>query len=334
LFLSNESSFLSARAADPCINYGTSTTITPTVAANCAADGLPPDHVASVGPEVLTGGGADVLQPETSEAFTFGLVWRPEFADLSVSVDYFDILVEDEIDKIGGAGIVAGCYESLFFPNEPLCDQFDRDLPTAPLPNAILEIRDSFINVAKQQARGIDIAADFSQDLGGGWGTLNVNTQWTLNIEDTVALFDATEEDLSGLAGHPDTVGNTNFTLHKGDWSIAWGVNYIGDTDNTDRFRLRTSQTGPLTTVTDSTGTAVLADLTADSVVYHSLSASYAFDNGLTALVGVANVTDEEPPRMTAEDTSNEVDIVGKTAFYSQYDWLGRRVFLNVKMEF
>jgi iron complex outermembrane receptor protein len=334
LFLSNESSFLSARAADPCIEWGTSTTITPNVAANCAADGLPPDHVASVGPEVLTGGGADVLQPETSESFTFGMVWRPEFADLSVSVDYFDILVEDEIDKIGGAQIVAGCYESLFFPNEPLCDQFDRDLPTAPLPNAILEIRDSFINVAKQQARGVDIAANFNQDLGGGWGTLTVNTQWTLNIEDTVALFDATEEDLSGLAGHPDTVGNTNFTLQKGDWSIAWGVNYIGDTDNTARFRLRTSQTGPLTTVTDSSGTVVLADLTADSVVYHSLSASYAFDNGLTALLGVANVTDEAPPRMTAEDTSNEVDIVGQSAFYSQYDWLGRRVFLNVKMEF
>ena len=334
LFLSNESSFLSARDADPCINYGTSSTVTPTVAANCAADGLPPDHVASVGPEVLTGGGADVLSPETSESFTFGLVWRPEFADLSVSVDYFNILVEDEIEKIGGAQIVAGCYESLFFPNEPLCDQFDRDLPTAPLPNAILEIRDSFINVAKQEARGVDIAANWAQELGAGWGTLSVNTQWTLNFEDTVALFDETEEDLSGLAGHPDTVGNLNLGLAKRSWSFNWGMNYIGETDNTARFRLRTSQTGPLTTVTDSTGTLVLADLTADSVLYHSLSASYGFENGLTALIGVANVTDEAPPRMTAEDTANEVDIVGQSAFYSQYDWLGRRVFINLKMEF
>jgi iron complex outermembrane receptor protein len=45
-------------------------------------------------------------------------------------------------------------------------------------------------------------------------------------------------------------------------------------------------------------------------------------------------VTDEAPPRMTAEDTANEVDIVGQSAFYSQYDWLGRRVFINLKMEF
>ncbi len=97
-------------------------------------------------------------------------------------------------------------------------------------------------------------------------------------------------------------------------------MNYFGETDNTERFRLRTDQTGPLTTVTDSTGTLVLADLTTESVIYHSLSASYGFENGLTALIGVANVTDERPPRMTAEDTANEVDIVGQSAFYSQYD--------------
>ena len=53
-------------------------------------------------------GGADVLVPETSEAFTFGFVWQPAFTDLSVSVDYFAILVEDESDRIGGAQIVIG----------------------------------------------------------------------------------------------------------------------------------------------------------------------------------------------------------------------------------
>jgi iron complex outermembrane receptor protein len=328
LFLSNESSFLSARAADPCINWGTSTTITPTVAANCSAD-VPPDHVASVGPEVLTGGGANVLVPETSEAFTFGLVWQPDFADLSVSVDYFDILVEDEIDKIGGAQIVLGCYSSQFFPNEPLCNQFDRDAPDAPLPNAILEIRDSFINVSKQQARGLDIAAALNQELGG-WGVLSLDTQWTVSFEDTVALFDNTEEDLAGLAGHPDTVGNLNLTLNKGEWSVAWGMNYIGETDNTDRFRRLTGQT----TVTDAQGVVRATKLKAESVLYHSLSASYSFDNGFTALLGVANLTDEAPPRMTSWRTSNEVDIVGQSAFYSQYDWLGRRFFVNLKMEF
>ena len=74
---------------------------------------------------------------------------------------------------------------------------------TAPLPNAILEIRDSFINVAKQQIRGMDIAATWAQEVGRS-STLSIDTQWTLTFEDIVALFDETQEDLSGVAGHPE----------------------------------------------------------------------------------------------------------------------------------
>jgi iron complex outermembrane receptor protein len=103
-------------------------------------------------------------------------------------------------------------------------------------------------------------------------------------------------------------------------------LNYIGETDNTASFGQ--------TTVTDSTVTERDFNLVADSVVYHSLSVSYDFESGLIARLGVANVTDETPPRLTALGTSSEVDVLGKAAFYSQYDWLGRRVFVNVSMGF
>lgn len=329
LYLANQTSSISARAADPCINWGTgvaSGEISQRTADNCAADGIPADHIASVGPTILTGGGAGVLEAETSEAFTFGVVWQPSFAELNLSVDYFDILVEDEVDKVGGAEIVAGCYASAFFPDEPLCDQFDRSAPDAPLPNAILTIRDSFINVAKQQVRGVDVAAVWTQDMPAGWGALTVDTKWTFNVEDTSALFDATEEDLAGEAGHPETVGNLYLTLDVNDWSFFYGMNYIGETDNFASFGRNT--------VTSVTGEQVNADLIAEAVTYHSLSASYSFDSGLVARVGVANLLDEEPPRMTSLGTGTEVDVLGEVAFYSQYDWLGRRYFVNLTMGF
>jgi iron complex outermembrane receptor protein len=329
LYLANQSSSLSARQADPCINWASNLAlgnISDRTAQNCEADGIPSDHIASVGPSVLTGGGFGVLKAETSEAFTFGLVWRPEFADLSISVDYFDILVEDEVDKIGGQSIVAGCYASVFFPDEPLCDQFDRASSTAPLPNAILTIRDSFINVSKQQIKGMDVAAQWSQELPGRWGNLTVDTQWTFSKEDIVGLFDNTEEDLSGLAGHPETVGNVNLTLNMEQWAFFWGMNYIGETDNSAHFGRDT--------VTNSLGNQVAVKLVAESVLYHSLSASYDFDNGVVARAGMANVTDQKPPRMTSQGTGNEVSILGQSAFYSQYDWLGRRIFLNLTMGF
>jgi iron complex outermembrane receptor protein len=212
------------------------------------------------------------------------------------------------------------------FPNEPLCDLFDRDPPAAALPNAITEIRDPFINVAKQQLKGMDVAAQLTNELPGTWGSLLFDTQWTFNFEDKVALFDETEEDLSGRAGHPETVGNFNITLNKDQWSFFYGLNYVGETDNTASFGQ--------TTVTNSGDEQVGIDLTADSVVYHSLSASRQFGDGWLARVGVANLSDEAPPRLTSLGTANEVDVVGAAAFYSQYDWLGRRFFLNVTKQF
>jgi iron complex outermembrane receptor protein len=329
LYLANQTSSISARNADPCINWENNLAlgnISQRTANNCAADGIPVDHVATVGPTILTGGGFGVLTAETSEAFTVGLIWQPRFADFNMSLDYFDILVEDEVDKIGGQSIVAGCYDSPFFPNEPLCDQFTRSSATAPLPFAILEIRDSFINVAKQQVRGLDVSAQWNYELPGTWGALSLDTQWTVNFEDTVALFNETEEDLSGEAGHPESVGNVYLTLDRDQWSFFYGYNYIGETDNSAAFGR--------TTVTNSLGNQVNIDLVADAIAYHSLSAAYNFDNGLTARVGVANLLDEEPPRLTSLGTGNEVDVLGKAAFYSQYDWLGRRYFVNLTMNF
>jgi iron complex outermembrane receptor protein len=327
LYLADQSSFISARAADVCINWQNNLAlgnISQRIADNCAADGIPPDHVATVGPTVLTGGGFGVLKAETSEAFTAGVIWTPVFTDLSISLDYFDILVEDQVDRIGGSEIVLGCYDSPFFPNEPLCDQFDRTAADAALPNSITDIRDSYINVAKQQIRGMDIAAQWVTELGNS--TLTFDTQWTLNFEDTVALFDETEEDLAGEAGHPETVGNLWITLDMQQWSFFYGMNYIGETDNFASFGR--------TQVSDSGGNQVDIDLIAESVVYHSLSATYDFENGLIARVGVSNLADEKPPRMTARGTATEVDVLGEAAFYSQYDWLGRRFFGTITMNF
>ena len=338
LYLADSVSFISARDVDPCISWGSkvaSGEISQRTADNCAADGLPPDHLFTVSSTVLTGGGAGALKAETSEAFTVGFIWQPAFADISFSVDYFDILVEDEVDVIGAEKIVAGCYDSLFFPNEPLCDLFVRAPANAALANAIETVNDSFINVAKQEVRGLDVAARWVADMPGNWGTLTIDTEHTFNFEDTVALFDETEEDLSGLAGHPEWVGSLDLTLDWNDWSFFWGMNFVGSTDNYAHFGSDTVLLGFGGSEADFGSTEIVdIDLKAEQVTYHSFSASYQFDNGFMARLGVANVFDETPPRLTAQGTGNEVRVIGKVAFYSQYDWLARRFFLNVSKEF
>jgi iron complex outermembrane recepter protein len=329
LYLARQTSFpLSARNSDPCIEWGDKLAdgeISQRTADNCAAAGLPEDFLFTVAPTVVTGGGLGVLKAETSDAFTAGVVWRPEFADVSLSIDYFDIEVKDEVDVIGAQNIVFGCYESAFYPDEPLCDQFDRaDGSTGLIPGSITEIRDSYINVSRQHNRGLDVMLQYTQETG--WGTLTVDSQHTLQFEDTLALFDNTEEDHAGEAGHPDWVGNLNFTLERDLWSFFWGITHIAETDNYASFG--TSTAGWYD------DTLVDLDLTAEATTYHHTSVSREFESGLTARFGVANVLDEEPPRMSSYTTGAEVSVLGEVAFYSQYDWYGRRYFLDVSMAF
>ncbi|HEX2139669.1 MAG TPA: hypothetical protein VHG33_08155 [Woeseiaceae bacterium] len=108
--------------------------------------------------------------------------------------------------------------------------------------------------------------------------------------------------------------------------AFFWGVTYVGETDNYESFG--TSTAGWYD------DEVVDLDLVAEARTYHHLSVSREFENGFTGRLGVANVFDEEPPRMSAYTTGSEVSVLGQVAFYSQYDWYGRRFFLDVTKAF
>lgn len=330
LYLSKGSGSNLARNGDPCMNWGPKLAlgeVTQRMADNCAAEGIGPNVFYTLSGTTVTGGGAGHLKAETSETFSAGFVWRPGFADLDLSVDYFDIEVNDEVDVFGAKNILFACYDSQFYPDDPLCDLFDRHTPDEPLPYLIGEVRDSFINIAEQRVRGVDIAGRYSRELPGSWGTLVADSQHTYQFEHTTGVFNSTAEDLAGLGGNPEWVGNLNLTLNRDLWSFFWGMRYVGSTDNTAHF-------GRDWTVSD-TGETVDIDLEAEFTMYHNLSVSRTFENGFVARLGVANVLDELPPRMTTWLTGGEIDTTGAgVAFYSQYDWVGRRFFLNVAKDF
>ena len=66
---------------------------------------------------IITGGGAGVLEAETSDANTLGVIWTPDFIDLSLAIDYFDITINDQVAQLGAGSILGGCYGSPVFPN-------------------------------------------------------------------------------------------------------------------------------------------------------------------------------------------------------------------------
>lgn len=329
LYLADQTSFIAQRFVDPCIFWGDALAgggISQTTADNCEADGIDPDFEGgTVTATVIAGGGAGLLKAETSTSKTIGLIWTPPFADLSVSVDYFDIEVKDEVDQFGPDNIVFSCYESQFFPTDPLCDLFERD----PLTGGVDNIHDSFINIARQTNKGWDVSALYRTALP--WGQLTVETQHTFQDEDVLAFFESTPEDLNGQLGDPGWVGHLNLTFDRGPWSYFWGVQFVGASSSRQHYADTTG-----TNTGTYRGVEYDVILETHTVDYHTLSVSREFeDMGLKMLLGVSNVFDTEPPRLsTIGDVSGEVQTVGNSAFYSQYDWVGRSFFLNLTKAF
>ena len=329
LFVSNSTGSISQRS-DVCIRYEenfNSGNISENTFLNCQADprNLPVDYTGgTVTPTVITGGGAGLLEAETATSISAGFVWQPAFADLSVSVDYFDFEVLNQVDQLGGANIISQCYESdfgfAFGGTEPLCNLFDRTGINLGIDN----VRDSFINIAQQQNRGWDFAARYGQDLGRG--SLLVDLKATLQVEDLQALFADTPEDFNGRVGEPEWVGSADFTYMLDKWSFFYGLNWIGSSNSEREY-----STGDIVRYR---GVDYRAVRFTENVWYSSLSASYAFDNGVTLLVGGANIFDENPPQLTRTSAGVEYTPVGNALLTSNYDMLGRRFFVNAKWDF
>ena len=317
LFLANETSFARQGLIDPCFQWGSDPDIAPIVAANCAAEGIPQDHAPAISANVARGGGLGQLEPETSDNFSAGFVWTPDFIDLSLAVDYFDIEINGEITTLTATQIVNGCYTSESFPNDPLCDRFDRN-PAGPDGFRITDVRAQFINVAAQKNEGVDITARYVHETQ--WGDLVIDGQATRQLESFTQLDALGElEDLNGEYGEPETTGFVNFLLDTNtNWDFFWGIDYISGTDQTERSQREVGTT--------LFGTPVRYKYYTEPVVYHTLSTEYTRDDW-TFRFGISNVFDEHPPAVSDANSGNSL-------IRSQYDYLGRRAFVNVTKNF
>ena len=87
LFLQAQTAFVGQRVIDPCLNWAANLAsggISQRIADNCAADGIPNNHNGSGDDATtITSGGFGSLAAETSTSKSFGVIWTPNFIDLS-----------------------------------------------------------------------------------------------------------------------------------------------------------------------------------------------------------------------------------------------------------
>ncbi len=335
LNLGDQGGYLSQASVDPCIRYappeggGVSN---PTIAKNCAAQGIPGDYGGN-NPSafIVTGGGKD-LKPEKSKAFSAGFIWTPDFADINIAIDYYEIEVNDQVTS-NGAAVIGQCYAAADFPTNPFCSLFTRDLdPDSSTYLGITDIDGSFRNIVSQTSRGIDLTARYNRDIGPG--KLTLDAQFSYTLEDSQELFPGSTDDFNGVIGEPKVVGNTQLRYRWNDFTIAWSTQFVGHQSNYD-YQFGTNLSPP-SNYTTPQGSAFVAKNHAEAMWYHGLSVRYEADKW-EGIVGVTNLFNEAPPKVSPalQDRGNfTYGRVGSYAFATQYDYIGRQVFVNLTHRF
>jgi len=226
-------------------------------------------------------GGNELLIPETGETFTAGVVWTPQFgdSDLSVTVDYWQVDLEDGISSLGVQFILDDCYLS---NNQTSCD-----LVTRRADYSIAQVIDGSLNVADQGAQGIDSEIRYTFDSAiGQWEAALL---WSHLLERTKTPFPgADEEDLSGRYTNKTGEDGGAYATDKFNYSIQWfrndfSVGYLGE----------------YISELDTLDAGLIGDYAyvVEDQLYHDLVANYSFaSTGTTIAAGVTNLTDEEPP--------------------------------------
>lgn len=322
LYLANQTSFLGQASVDPCRNWGTSTNTV--LQTNCAADGVPSTYNdPGSSALIIAGGGAGILEPETAEATSVGLIWTPSFVDLSVALDYFNVEVDDEVAQFGAANILSTCYNSEDFPNDPLCTLFTRDRdPASARYNQILTVNNSYVNIAKQNSKGLDLNVRYAREFS--FMDMTINARVSHILDWTRQVFNAsTPTVLNSRVGSPETVGELSFRFERGDWTVFYGVDYVGEADNDPFFAVPGNATTFL-------GEPVFVERGVDAYLNHTISVRRRFDKW-TVHAGIQNVFDENPPYFGLSSGSS---VIGNTPLVSQYDWTGRTGFINISRSF
>ena len=234
-------------------------------------------------------GGNPALFAEEADTTTFGLVWTPSFVEgLSVSIDYFNILVEDVIS----AGVPAQTTldECLATGNSAFCSLIQRgargDLSSG---QAGVGFQQTNINLAELETAGVDLQVLYDFEVGRQSFRVDYAATF-LDQLDTTPFPGGDVIECAGTFGNncqdgPGGNGVSPEYRHRvvGTWMSPWSV----DVGMTWRFFDETKNDNAADTV----------EPTMDAINYIDLTAAwYIMDDSITIRAAILNVLGEDPP--------------------------------------
>jgi outer membrane receptor protein involved in Fe transport len=313
-------------AVDPC---STAAALTGRIREICLAQGVPAATVGTPGIQLneqipSTFGGNPDLTEETSDTFTAGAVFRPRFIPrLTMTVDYFDIEIEDAIGAIGTSTVFDLCFglSPGTTPDPAFCDLINRN-PAGIISGEEFNVSTLARNIASLTARGVDFQVDYNMPL---------RFSMTGAAESRASFF---------FLGTWTDISNFTPIAEQPDGEVECAGKFGGSCgEPTPEFKWTSRlslQDGPMTTSVrwrhlssveeeDEENDFFVEEIDA----YNVFDLSFSFDiaDNYTFAVGVNNIFDKKP------DVLGDNQEQGNT-FPSTFDVLGRDYFATVNFRF
>ncbi|MCW8125022.1 TonB-dependent receptor plug domain-containing protein [Microbulbifer halophilus] len=261
--------------------------------ANCSMVGA---GFKQTGTQIATNiGGNQELGPEEAESYTFGMVWTPTFVeDLSITLDYYDIQIEDAITSPDLQLMLDDCFREGI---ETACASIRRGAS-----DEIVNLEGAKRNIGEISTRGIDL--DVTNNYHFNAGQLALRLQATRLLE-----FDEYNEQTEQTSDWLGYISNTSGMYVKwrglagatwyasSDWSLGLDVRYLGNGESPDRAM--------------------------PSHTYLDLHAGWDVNDSVRVSGGIDNLNDREP-----------TDGSGNSDWNSSYDFKGRYAWAGVSYQF
>jgi len=300
-------------AVDPCSSvvgqYGTNANVT----ANCDADGF---VGGTTDPDTQLRarlGGNPNLGAETSDAFLFGFVIRPNFIEnLDITIDSWEYEISNTIGSIGVGTILGGCYQA--DPNNrQYCDKIERNSV-----GRISNVYAATANIGEVETSGIDFQIDYRWDHEKA-GSFAISWDYTQIDEFNIMT-----------PGSDGVSTNVQTCLDIYDCGVTLSDRWILDVDwskGAYDASIRVNSYSDFRECEDDycNGGPDVASRNIEQVRYLTLSGGYDLGQGTRVRLVVSNLLDEDPPRIF-------------NGFYSSadvtYDFMGRYLTLGVSHNF
>jgi outer membrane receptor protein involved in Fe transport len=309
----------SAFVTDPC--NGINATTAGNIAQNCRSVAAIAERIRTEGAFNLTQverqntqgllSGSINVKEEQADTLTAGLVFTPEAIDnLQISLDYYDIKIDDAIDKTDRTVILNRCYSVAQSAFDPNCGGLvRRDGRTG----AALDVNAASGNENIIETQGIDFESSYETILGQGELYISAAANFLQKYEITGIASGDTQQ-LDGEVLFPKIRVNFSASYTLADWNLYWQLRYWDNTKDRNNNKIMTDELN-----------------TVPSRVYNDLRLSYQLSSQVNSHIGVNNLFDVMPPLLTA---NHKYQQAGTLTNGTAFDLTGRAFYAGIHVTF